>query len=69
MLKNHQWRPKWQFSNKNWRELLRFGSSVLGVELLKTLRSNLDYLIVGRFLSIEALGIYYFAFSQAFSQA
>ncbi len=63
MLKNHQWRPKWQFNNQHWGELIRFGRSVLGVELLKTLRNNLDYLIVGKFLSIEALGIYYFAFN------
>ncbi len=63
MLKNHTWRPKLKFTNKNWGKLLRFGSSVLGVELLKTLRNNLDYLIVGRLLSIEALGIYYFAFN------
>ncbi len=63
MLKNHSWRPKLKFTNKNWRELIRYGRSVLGVELLNTLRNNLDYLIVGRFLSIEALGIYYFAFN------
>ncbi len=63
MLKNHKWRPKWQFNNQHWGELIRFGRSVLGVELLKTLRNNLDYLIVGKFLSIEALGIYYFAFN------
>ena len=63
MVKNHAWRPKWRFTKKNWGELFRFGRSVLGVELLHTLRSNLDYLIVGRFLSIEALGIYYFAFN------
>lgn len=63
MLKNHKWRPKWKFNNEHWGELIRFGRSVLGVELLKTLRNNLDYLIVGKFLSIEALGIYYFAFN------
>ena len=63
ILKNHSWRPKGQFTNRNWGELFRFGRAVLGVELLNTLRSNLDYLIVGRFLSIEALGIYYFAFN------
>ncbi len=63
MLRNHKWRPKFKFTSKNWGELIYFGRSVLGVELLNTLRSNLDYLIVGRFLSIEALGIYYFAFN------
>ena len=63
MIKNHSWRPKWIFTNKNWEELIRYGRAVLGVELLNTLRNNLDYLIVGRFLSIEALGVYYFAFN------
>lgn len=66
ILKNHSWRPKGQFTTARWGELMRFGRSVLGVELLNTLRANLDYLIVGRFLSIEALGIYYFAFNAGF---
>ncbi|MEB3160980.1 MAG: lipopolysaccharide biosynthesis protein, partial [Synechocystis sp.] len=63
MLKNHPWRPQGGFVAKHWGELIGFGRSILGVELLNTLRSNLDYLIVGRFLSIEALGVYYFAFN------
>ena len=63
IIKNHSWRPKFKFSTERWRELFRFGRSVLGGELLNTFRYNLDYLIVGRFLSIEALGIYYFAFN------
>jgi teichuronic acid exporter len=63
ILKNHPWRSNGKFVQKNWGELLSFGKNILGVELLNTLRSNLDYLIVGKFLSIEALGIYYFAFN------
>jgi PST family polysaccharide transporter len=63
ILKNHPWRPKLKFTTAGWGDLLRFGRNVLGVELLNNLRGNLDYLIVGRFLSIEALGIYYFAFN------
>lgn len=63
MLKNHSWRPKLKFTTVGWGDLLRFGRHVLGVELLNNLRGNLDYLIVGRFLSLEALGIYYFAFN------
>jgi PST family polysaccharide transporter len=63
ILKNHSWRPKLKFTAVGWGDLLRFGRNVLGVELLNNLRGNLDYLIVGRFLSIEALGIYYFAFN------
>jgi teichuronic acid exporter len=60
--KYHPWRPK-GFSNQHWGEIIRFGRSVLGIELMKTLRNNLDYLIVGWFISIEELGIYYFAFN------
>ncbi|MCP9784686.1 lipopolysaccharide biosynthesis protein [Cyanobium sp. N5-Cardenillas] len=63
MLKHHPWRPRGNPSSKNWGELMGFGSSILGIELMHTLRSNMDYLIVGRFLSIDALGVYYFAFN------
>lgn len=63
MLKNHSWRPKKCFSTKYWGELISFARNLLGVELLNTLRGNLDYMIVGAFLSVEALGIYYFAFN------
>lgn len=63
MLANHSWRPKFRWSTRYWKELSHFGRYVLGVELLNTLRSNLDYLIVGKFLSVEALGVYYFAFN------
>ena len=63
MMTNHSWRPKLKFTTKGWGDLIRFGRSVLGVELLNNLRSNLDYLIVGRFLGIQALGLYYFAFN------
>jgi PST family polysaccharide transporter len=65
-LSHHQWRPP-QFSKathlRRWREVTRFGGSMLAVELLNRLRSNLDYLIVGRFLGLRELGFYYFAFN------
>jgi O-antigen/teichoic acid export membrane protein len=60
---NHAWRPSLPFSFVRWRELARFAINFLGVELLTKLRANLDYLLVGRFLGIEALGLYYFAFN------
>lgn len=60
---NHPWRPTSGFTTKRWGELMGFGSSILGIELLKTLRNNLDYLIVGRFIGIDQLGVYYFAFN------
>jgi teichuronic acid exporter len=60
--RSHPWRPG-KFSTKHWRELYRFGRSVLGIELLKTLRNNLDYLLVGALIGVKELGIYYFAFN------
>jgi teichuronic acid exporter len=56
------WRPK-RFTISRWREITRFGSRVLGVELLNRFRMNVDYLIVAGMLGTEALGLYFFAFN------
>ncbi|BAY81889.1 putative polysaccharide biosynthesis protein [Calothrix parasitica NIES-267] len=61
--RHHDWRPKEGFTTLYWDEILSFGKNILGVGLLKTLRNNLDYLIVGRFVGIEELGIYFFGFN------
>ncbi|MEM6446349.1 MAG: lipopolysaccharide biosynthesis protein [Cyanobacteria bacterium P01_D01_bin.123] len=60
---NHKWRPTWKFTTQRWGQIFSFGKHVLGFEFLKVAQNNLDYLIIGRFLSIEALGLYYFAFN------
>ncbi len=60
---NHPWRPSRKFTLYQWRDITGFSSGMLGIELLNKIRLNLDYLIVGRFLSVEALGIYFFAFN------
>jgi teichuronic acid exporter len=62
MYRAHDWRPG-KFSTAHWGELFQFGRHVLGVELLKTLRNNLDYLIVGALIGVKELGVYYFAFN------
>ncbi len=64
-LSKHSWRPTTGFTTKHWRELFTFGKNILGVSLLRTLRNNLDYLIVGRFLGIDELGKYFFGFNAA----
>lgn len=61
--RNHSWRPRNGFTTLYWDEILNFGKNILGVGLLKSLRNNLDYLIVGRFVGIEELGIYFFGFN------
>jgi PST family polysaccharide transporter len=60
---NHSWRPPKSFKLDRWQEITHFGKNMLGVDLLVKLRLNLDYLIVGKFLGINELGIYYFAFN------
>lgn len=43
------------------KSALNFSSHILATEILKTLRGNLDKLLIGRLLGLEALGLYYFA--------
>jgi teichuronic acid exporter len=59
----HAWRPNWRPTLLHWRQILGFGSRILGVEFLNTLRENIDYLLIGRLIGIDQLGIYYFAFN------
>lgn len=61
--RKHSWRPPRHFQLYRWQEIFHFGKNVVGVELLSKLRNNLDYLIVGKFLGVDALGIYFFAFN------
>jgi O-antigen/teichoic acid export membrane protein len=60
---NQPWRPSKPFTITRWREVVTFGTSLMGIELMDKLRLNLDYLIIGRFLGMEALGTYFFAFN------
>ena len=57
-----RWAPSDKYDSFGlWRDVLDFGRYYLGVEVLKTARLNLDNMIIGRVLGVEALGVYYFA--------
>jgi O-antigen/teichoic acid export membrane protein len=60
---SHPWRPKSSFTLHRWREIAGYATNIIAADLLAKLRDNLDYLLVGRFLGLEVLGIYYFAFN------
>ncbi|NEO98997.1 MAG: lipopolysaccharide biosynthesis protein [Symploca sp. SIO2E9] len=62
-LKCHPWRVSKKFTTEHWGEIFTFGRGILGATLLGKLRDQLDYLIIARFLGIEQLGIYFFAFN------
>ncbi|MGB8698409.1 MAG: oligosaccharide flippase family protein, partial [Thermosynechococcaceae cyanobacterium] len=61
--KNHSWRMEGPLTLKNWQKISSFSGKILGIEMLTTFRENIDYLLIGRFLGVKALGIYYFAFN------
>lgn len=48
------------------KEVLVFAAPILASEILGAVRFNVDKLLVGAILGIEALGIYYFAFSAGY---
>ncbi len=59
----HAWRPGRGWSLAGWRVIAAFSRDVVGVELLTTVQANIDNLIVGAVLGVDALGLYYFAFN------
>ncbi|MEL7333279.1 MAG: oligosaccharide flippase family protein, partial [Cyanobacteria bacterium J06560_2] len=61
--RNHAWRPPKKFTLEKGKEIWQFGASMMGVEFMDMLRLNIDYLIVGKFLGVEALGLYFLAFN------
>ena len=63
MLRHEPWRPERYLSLSSWHRILGFGCRILGVELLNVFRENVDYLMIGRLISLQALGVYYFAFN------
>jgi len=52
------WRPRWRFSPRHFRQLLRFGSSVIGINLFNFGNRQMDHLLIGYFLGTTALGFY-----------
>ena len=63
MRRSQSWRFQGKINIARWPEILTFAKNLMGIELLGKLRANLDYLLIGQVLGIEALGIYYFAFN------
>ncbi|MEA5512661.1 lipopolysaccharide biosynthesis protein [Nodularia sp. UHCC 0506] len=61
--KYHPWRMTKSFAFDKWQRITSFASRILGIELLTIFRENIDYLLIGRLVGVEALGIYYFAFN------
>lgn len=52
------WRPGFRLRVDDLREYVGFGLNRMGERLATYLGSNVDYILIGRFLGVEALGIY-----------
>lgn len=61
-----RWMPSFHFSRKALRELWSFGLGIQTKRLLEFGSSNLDNLLIGRLIGIQALGLYDKAFNTAF---
>jgi O-antigen/teichoic acid export membrane protein len=57
------WVPPKRVTFQRWKDVLGYSKNIIGIQLLNKVRGNLDYLIVGKFLSVDKLGLYYFAFN------
>lgn len=53
-----RWRPQLIFSWKSFKELFSFGSKLLASGLLDTIYNNVYTLVIGKFYSASALGVY-----------
>jgi O-antigen/teichoic acid export membrane protein len=56
------WSPRLRFSTPAFREVFSFGSFATGSDAAVFITKNVDYLLIGRILGAQALGVYTLAF-------
>lgn len=56
------WRPRLRFDPALLRDFLHFGGHMWVVNLIGALRTNMDYLLIGRILGTSPLGLYTIAY-------
>ncbi len=56
------WKPRWLFSVFHLRELQHFSTNTTGFQIANYISRNVDYLLIGRFLGSDALGLYTLAY-------
>lgn len=52
------WKPKFEFDKEIARDMFHFGKYILGSGIIWFLYSNLDNIVVGKFLGVSMLGFY-----------
>jgi PST family polysaccharide transporter len=56
------WKPAFSFNRVFARSLLNFGLSMVAMNVVSVIAQDVDYLLIGRYLGAEAMGIYSLAF-------
>ncbi len=56
------WKPSWRFSRPIAKSMLKYGLNIVVLDTLANLLNNADYLLIGRYLGAEALGVYTLGF-------
>jgi len=56
------WKPRLALDSIIARDLLKFGTSVMGVDMITVITDNIDYLVVGRLFGLAQLSIYTYAY-------
>jgi len=56
------WKPRLRFSRTIAKSMLRYGLNIVVLDTLANLLNNADYLLIGRYLGTEALGVYTLGF-------
>ncbi len=56
------WRPSLAWDNRVLRDILGFGAQIIGMGFIGNIEANLDYVIIGKALGENALGLYTLAF-------
>ncbi len=56
------WKPKWKFSFQAIRQLFHFSANTTGFQVVNYVARNIDYLLIGKFLGADSLGVYTLAY-------
>jgi len=54
----YHWKPSLIFGRRELKELMGFGLNITGMRFTQLVGDRLDYLVIGRFMSADALGFY-----------
>lgn len=58
----NKWLPKWHWNIQEFKRVFGFGMFTSGTQLANSLTSQADYLLIGKFLDKQQLGLYSLAF-------